>query len=129
MDSQTAERLAGSEPDYHVKDLFNKIEKGECPTWILSVQVMKPEEVQDAPIDIFDCTLTWPHDKYPLRTVGRLTLNENARNHDWSEERTTADNTIATQLLPGHRTSRLLTIKHGTRHRSFCRHGYAASPS
>jgi catalase len=77
MDSQTAERLAGSEPDYHVKDLFNRIEKGDFPTWLLSVQVMKPEEVQHAPIDIFDCTFTWPHDKYPLRTIGRLTLNEN----------------------------------------------------
>ena len=62
--------------------IFNKIEKGDFPIWILSVQVMKPEEVQDAPIDIFDRTLTWLHDKYPLRTIGRLTLNENVRNYD-----------------------------------------------
>ncbi|GAB7325190.1 hypothetical protein MBLNU13_g09266t1 [Cladosporium sp. NU13] len=32
MDSQSAERLAGSEPDYHAKDLFNKTEKGDYPT-------------------------------------------------------------------------------------------------
>ena len=82
MDSQTAEKLAGSEPDYHVKDLFNKIENGDSPTWILGVQFMEPEEFQDPSIDIFDCTLTWPHHKYPLRTVGRLALNENLRSHN-----------------------------------------------
>lgn len=38
---------------------------------------MKFEEAQDALIDIFECTLTWLHDKYALRTVGRLTLDEN----------------------------------------------------
>jgi catalase len=103
MDSQTAEKLAGSEPDYHVKDLFDKIEKGEFPTWLLSVQVMKPEEVKDAPIDIFDCTFTWPHDKYPLRTVGRLTLNENVRNQEYSREKSPMlTPRTATQLLPGH---------------------------
>jgi hypothetical protein len=83
--------LAGSEPDYHVKDLFNKIEKGDFPTWILGVQVMKPEEVQQAPIDIFDCTFTWPHDKYPLRTIGRLTLNENVCVNGCSMRRAHAD--------------------------------------
>jgi catalase len=43
----------------------------------LYVQVMEPHEVKDAPIDIFDNTFTWPHKKYPLRPLGRLTLNKN----------------------------------------------------
>ncbi|GFP56073.1 peroxisomal catalase [Trichoderma asperellum] len=78
MDSKTAVRLAGSDPDYHVKDLFHSIENGKYPTWSVCVQVMKPEEVKSAPIDIFDCTFTWPYEKYPLRRIGRLTLNKNA---------------------------------------------------
>lgn len=129
MDSQTAETLAGSEPDYHVKDLFNRIEKGDLPTWLLSVQVMKPEKVQHAPIDIFDCTFTWPHDKYQLRTIGRLTLNENVRTNDCSRDRGQVL-TMRTdpQLLPRYLTSRLLPIKHGARHRSFRRHGYEPPP-
>jgi hypothetical protein len=45
MDSKTAERLAGSETDYHVKDLFNAIEKGDYPMWLLCIQIMKSEEV------------------------------------------------------------------------------------
>lgn len=77
MDSETAARLAGTDPDYHVKDLFNAIEKGNYPSWIVYIQVMRPEEVMAAPIDIFDCTYTWPHEMYPLRRVGRMTLKKN----------------------------------------------------
>ncbi len=77
MDSDTAERLAGSEPDYHIKDLFNAIDRGDYPSWTVYLQVMKPEEVKSAPIDIFDCTYTWPMEQYPLRRVGRFTLKRN----------------------------------------------------
>ncbi|CAG1960208.1 unnamed protein product [Fusarium graminearum] len=81
MDSETAARLAGTDPDYHVKDLFNAIEKGDYPSWIVYIQVMRPEEVMAAPIDIFDCTYTWPHEKYPLRRVGQMTLKKNPDNY------------------------------------------------
>ncbi|KAN0094041.1 catalase domain containing protein [Hyaloscypha variabilis] len=81
LDSATALRLAGEEPDYHVKDLFNAIQKGDYPTWTLYVQVIEPKDVKDAPIDIFDNTFTWPHEKYPLRPLGRLTLNKNPSNY------------------------------------------------
>lgn len=77
LDAATALHLAGTEPDYHVKDLFSSIENGDYPTWLLYVQVIKPEDVAKAPIDIFDNTFTWPHEKYPLRRIGRLTLNRN----------------------------------------------------
>ncbi|KAJ4144420.1 hypothetical protein LMH87_003304 [Akanthomyces muscarius] len=81
MDAETAAHLAGTEPDYHIKGLFNSIEKGEYPTWTVCIQTMTPEEVATAPIDIFDCTYTWPHERYPLRRVGRLTLNKNPDNY------------------------------------------------
>ncbi|KAF3011321.1 hypothetical protein E8E14_004035 [Neopestalotiopsis sp. 37M] len=81
MDSATAARLAGSQPDYHVKDLFDAIEKGDHPKWLVYVQVMTPDEAKSAPIDIFDCTYTWPHEKYPLRRIGRLTLDKNPDNY------------------------------------------------
>lgn len=81
LDSTTALRLAGEEPDYHVKDLFNSIEKGHYPSWTLYVQVIEPKDLADAPIDIFDNTFTWPHEKYPLRPIGKLTLNKNPSNY------------------------------------------------
>lgn len=82
MDPKRAMRLAGSEPDYHVKDLFNAIERGDYPSWLVYIQVIKPEEVKNAPIDIFDDTYTWPYDKYPLRKIARFTLNKNVSNID-----------------------------------------------
>lgn len=77
MDSETAALLAGTEPDYHVKDLFNSIKQGNYPSWTLNIQVMTSEQAKVAPIDIFDDTYTWPHEEYPLRLVGRITLTEN----------------------------------------------------
>ncbi|KAG9958747.1 catalase-domain-containing protein, partial [Aureobasidium melanogenum] len=81
LDSDTAMRLAGTDPDYHIKDLFNAIERGDHPTWLLHIQVMKPDEIIRAPFDIFDDTFTWPHESYPLRRVGRLTLDRNPENY------------------------------------------------
>ncbi|TQS33323.1 hypothetical protein Golomagni_06338, partial [Golovinomyces magnicellulatus] len=81
MDSDTAMLLAGSQPDYHIKDLFNAIERGDYPSWTVYIQVMKPEEVKDAPIDIFDDTFTWPHEQYPLRPIARFHLNGNPNNY------------------------------------------------
>jgi catalase len=81
LDEDTAMRLAGTEPDYHVKDLFNSIERGDYPSWTVNIQVMKPEDVKSSPVDIFDDTYTWPHEKYPLRRVGRFTLNKNPDNY------------------------------------------------
>ncbi|KAK5206785.1 catalase A [Exophiala xenobiotica] len=81
LPSDIALRLAGEEPDYHIKDLFNAIERGDYPTWILYVQVMDSEEAASAPIDILDNTFTWPHRQYPLRPLGRLTLKQNPNNY------------------------------------------------
>jgi catalase len=81
LDRETAVRLAGTEPDYHVKDLFNAIEKGDYPSWKVYIQVMTPEQAKSAPIDIFDCTYTWPHKQYPLRLVGQFQLNKNPGNY------------------------------------------------
>lgn len=112
MDSNKAVRLAGSDPDYHVKDLFKSIENGKYPTWSVCVQVMKPGEVKSAPIDIFDCTFTWPHDKYPLRRIGRLTLNKNVHLSRIPKDVNHAKFLVnlAKQLLPRYRASVLLAF-------------------
>ena len=77
LDADTAIRLAGTEPDYHVKDLFKAIESGDYPSWSVYIQAMTPAQAKTAPIDIFDDTYTWPHQQYPLRLVGRMTLTKN----------------------------------------------------
>lgn len=72
--------LAGTNPDHHIQDLQEAIKSGNFPTWDVCVQTIRPEEIVDAPVDIFDMTKIWPHKKYPLRKVGRMTLCKNPDN-------------------------------------------------
>lgn len=49
----------------------------------MSVQTMTAKQAEDAwknkGINVFDLTHIWPHKDYPLRKVGKLTLNQNAK--------------------------------------------------
>jgi catalase len=81
MPAADAVRLAGSEPDYHVKDLYNAIEKGDYPTWTMNIQIMDPKDAETYRWNIFDDTRIWPHADYPLHPVGKLTLNKNPENY------------------------------------------------
>lgn len=76
---QEAVKLAGEDPDYLVDDLFQAIEKGNYPVWNVFVQVMSPEQAETYKWNIFDMTKVWPHKDFPLRQIGRLTMNRNVR--------------------------------------------------
>ena len=75
-----AQRLAGADAEYHRRDLFDAIGRGEHPSWELSVQVMPYEDAKDYRYNPFDLTKVWPHSDYPLIKVGTMTLNENPKN-------------------------------------------------
>ena len=75
-----AKDMAGSDADFHRRDLFDAIARGEHPSWILSVQVMPYEEAKTYRLNPFDLTKTWPHADYPLIRVGKMVLNRNPEN-------------------------------------------------
>ncbi len=75
-----AERIAGADADFHRRDLFDAIARGDHPSWRLSVQVMPYEDAKNYRINPFDLTKVWPHADYPLIPVGTMTLNENPEN-------------------------------------------------
>ena len=75
-----AEEIAGQDADFHRRDLFDAIKRGDYPSWRLSIQVMPYEEAKTYRINPFDLTKTWSHADYPLIEVGTLTLNENPEN-------------------------------------------------
>ncbi|KAI9687514.1 MAG: hypothetical protein M1822_002124 [Bathelium mastoideum] len=75
-----AVRIAGRSPDSHILDLQDAIRSGEFPSWEVYVQAIHPNDIAAAPIDIFDMTKVWPKVAYPLRKVGRMTLDQNPRN-------------------------------------------------
>ncbi|KNG89248.1 catalase [Aspergillus nomiae NRRL 13137] len=76
-----AVRIAGENPDFLIKDMFEAIEKGDYPTWNVYGQVMDPTQAENYRWNIFDMTKVWPHHDFPLRQIGRLTLNRNPNNY------------------------------------------------
>ncbi|KAF2361008.1 Catalase immune-responsive domain [Trinorchestia longiramus] len=80
----TAERaasLAGSDPDYSIRDLYNSIASGKYPSWSMYIQVMTYEEAEKYRYNPFDVTKIWSHKEYPLIPVGKVTLNRNPKNY------------------------------------------------
>jgi len=75
-----AAAMAGADADFHRRDLFEAIARGDHPAWALSVQVMPYEEAKTYRLNPFDLTKTWPHADYPLIPVGRMVLNRNPEN-------------------------------------------------
>lgn len=76
-----ANKIAGEDLDYHRRDLFAAIERGDFPKWQVMVQIMPERDAETYPINPFDLTKVWPHKDYPLVEVGVLELNRNPQNH------------------------------------------------
>ena len=77
---ERATELAGTDPDYAGRDLFEAIERKEFPRWTLKVQVMPEKDAETYHLNPFDLTKVWPHKDYPLIEVGTLELNRNPEN-------------------------------------------------
>lgn len=77
LTQEEADRLAGTDADYHRRDLFESIARGDFPSWTLHMQIMPFEEARDYRFNPFDLTKVWPHGDYPLIEVGKLTLDRN----------------------------------------------------
>jgi catalase len=71
------DRLAGTDPDLHTKDLYEAIERGDHPSWTLKMQIMPYEDAKTYRFNPFDITKVWPHADYPLIEVGKMTLDRN----------------------------------------------------
>jgi catalase len=76
-----ADTIAGEDPDYHIRDLYDAIARREAPVWNLFMQIMPFEEAADYRFNPFDLTKVWPHGDYPLIKVGRMVLDRNPENY------------------------------------------------
>jgi catalase len=85
LSAAEAVRLAGTDPDYAQRDLFNAIAKGDYPRWSVEIQVMDDEQraAWEAKTgwDAFDLTKVWPQGEFPRIKVGILELNRNPDNY------------------------------------------------
>jgi catalase len=81
FDLAEANAMAGEDPDFHRRDLWNAIAHGEAPEWRLEMQIMPFAEAADYRFNPFDVTKVWPHADFPPVTIGRLVLDRNPANH------------------------------------------------
>lgn len=75
-----AVKIAGADPDFHRRDLFESIAAGHFPAWDLGVQVFDEEFAASQPYDVLDATKLIPEEDVPVEIVGRMTLNRNVDN-------------------------------------------------
>ncbi|MHB8108886.1 MAG: catalase [Syntrophorhabdaceae bacterium] len=68
-------KIAGADPDFHRRDMFEAIEKGNFPEWEFAVQLFTQEEADKLPFDHLDATKLIPEELVPLKVIGRLVLD------------------------------------------------------
>jgi catalase len=81
FDRHEATRLAGVDPDYITRDLWDTIATGEKVEYELNVQLMNIADELKQSFDPLDPTKTWPEDKFRLMPVGKMVLNRNPQNY------------------------------------------------
>jgi catalase len=81
LSAADASRLAGTDPDYAQRDLFEAIARGEFPKWRVCLQVMTEDQAVHHHENPFDVTKTWSQKEYPLQEIGHIELNRNPQNY------------------------------------------------
>jgi len=75
-----AVKISGADPDFHRRDLWERIEAGNFPEWELGLQVFTEEQAQAFSFDVLDATKIVPEELVPVQLVGRMVLNRNPDN-------------------------------------------------
>jgi catalase len=75
-----AQKISGMDPDFHRRDLFEAIERGDYPEWELGLQIVEEKDEFKFDFDLLDATKIIPEELVPVRRVGKLTLNRNPDN-------------------------------------------------
>ena len=75
-----AVKIAGADPDFHRRDLWEAIESGNYPEWELGLQTFSEADAEKFSFDILDSTKLIPEELVPVTPVGRMVLNRNPDN-------------------------------------------------
>jgi catalase len=68
-------KIAGADPDFHRREMFEAIEAGNYPEWDFAVQLFTQAEADEFPFDHLDSTKLIPEELVPLKVVGRMVLD------------------------------------------------------
>jgi catalase len=75
-----AQKIAGKDPDFHRRTLWDSIEMGNYPEYELGVQIVEEEDELKFGFDILDSTKLIPEELVPVRPIGKMVLNRNPDN-------------------------------------------------
>jgi catalase len=75
-----AQKIAGKDPDFLRRDLWEAIELGDYTEYELGVQMIEEEDEHKFDFDILDPTKIWPEEEIPVQRIGKMTLNRNPDN-------------------------------------------------
>jgi catalase len=75
-----AQKIAGADPDFHRRDLWESIEAGAFPEYELGVQIVDEADELKYGFDLLDPTKLLPEEIVPVRRIGKMTLNRNPDN-------------------------------------------------
>jgi catalase len=74
------QKIAGKDPDFNRRDLWDAIEAGQYPEWELGVQLVEESAEHDFDFDLLDATKIIPEEQVPVQPVGRMVLDRNPDN-------------------------------------------------
>lgn len=75
-----AQKLAGKDPDWLRRDLWEAIEKGNYPEFELLAQFVDEDEEHSFAFDLLDPTKLIPEELVPMKAIGKMVLNRNPDN-------------------------------------------------
>ncbi len=93
-----AVKIAGADPDYHRRDLYEAIDNGDFPEWEFGVQLLTQDQADALPFDVLDSTKLIPEELHPIRVIGKMTLNRNPDNFFAETEQVAF---LPTNIVPG----------------------------
>jgi catalase len=70
-----AVKINGADPDFHRRDLWDAITKGDPPEWELGVQLFDEQFADEFAFDVLDATKIVPEELVPVRPIARLVLD------------------------------------------------------
>ncbi|WP_216205435.1 catalase [Amycolatopsis aidingensis] len=74
------QKIAGKDPDFNRRDLWDSIEAGQHPEYELGVQLVDEADEFAFDFDLLDPTKIIPEEQVPVRPVGRMVLDRNPDN-------------------------------------------------
>jgi catalase len=75
-----AQKIAGKDPDFQRRTLWESIEKGNYPEYELGVQIVEEGDEAEFDFDILDSTKLIPEELVPVQPIGKMVLNRNPDN-------------------------------------------------